>query len=79
MLEKRKEGYEISLQMVFIFLKLDRLEFSYPSRFPDRCCNSHHGSDGYDDSKFPVPLNGPEDYRISLEQIKGIQSLEQQN
>ena len=59
----------------FYFLEA-RLEFSYPSRFPDRCCNRHHGSDGYDDGKFPVHLKGPKDYCIRLEQIKGIQSLE---
>ena len=49
---------------------------AYPSCFVDRHSNGHYGSDGYNDSKFPVHLKGPEDYCIRLEQIKGIQSLE---
>ena len=55
---------------------LDTICFAYPSCFVDRHSNGHYGSDGYNDSKFPVHLKGPEDYCIRLEQIKGIQSLE---
>ena len=55
---------------------LDTIYFAYPSCFVDRHSNGHYGSDGYNDSKFPVHLKGPEDYCIRLEQIKGIQSLE---
>ena len=50
--------------------------YTYPPSFIDRHSNGQYGSDGYDDSKFPVELKGPKDYCIRLEQIKGIQSLE---
>ena len=55
---------------------IDTIYFAYPSCFVDRHSNGHYGSDGYNDSKFPVHLKGPKDYCIRLEQIKGIQSLE---
>ena len=47
----------------------------YSSSFPDGGGDGHDRGNGYDDSKLPVHLNGPEDHGIRLEQIKRIQRL----
>ena len=51
------------------------MRLTHPPCLPNRESDGNDGSDGNNECKFPVPLQRPEYYSVSLEQEEWIESL----
>ena len=53
-----------------------KISAAHPPRLPDGERYSNDGRNGNNQSEFPVPLQCPENYSVSLEQEERIESLQ---